>query len=421
MYRVLMIAPTPFFADRGCHVRILGEIQALQDRGCEITLCTYHHGRDVPGVRTVRIPRIPWYTQLEAGPSNHKYYADILLAARALVTGLRERPDIVHGHLHEGALVGWCVSRLLRCPVVFDYQGSLTDEVAAHEYARRTSKVLKLLGVLEQWIDAHVDLVISSTHQSTEKLRNRRGPDGVVTVPDGVDVDRFRPLAPREKLEIRQQYGLPEDGVVAVYVGVLTPYQGIDLLLEHAVRALEAAPDLHLVLAGYPDLPYRRRVKELGIIDRVTVTGTIPFEATPGLTAAADIALAPKLSESEGNLKVCNYAGCGLPVVAFDTRVNRDILGENGAYVRAGDGARFADCVAELANDPARRAELGARTRAHAVNELSWRRAASKIMAVYKDLSASTCKGLPPPEDDNSNPPLSQPDTPGRHFNTRPR
>lgn len=136
-YHVLMVAPTPFFADRGCHVRILGEIRALQEEGCDITLCTYHNGRDIPGIRTVRIPCVPWYNKLAAGPSNHKYYLDLLLLWKSLATALRRRPDVIHAHLHEGAAIGRFLSVVLRRPLVFDYQGSLTDELASHEYARR--------------------------------------------------------------------------------------------------------------------------------------------------------------------------------------------------------------------------------------------------------------------------------------------
>ncbi|MGC8833187.1 MAG: glycosyltransferase family 4 protein, partial [Armatimonadota bacterium] len=75
-HRILMVAPTPFFADRGCHVRILEEARALQNIGHKVVVVTYHNGRNVPGVEVRRIPRIPWYKKLEAGPSIHKCYLD---------------------------------------------------------------------------------------------------------------------------------------------------------------------------------------------------------------------------------------------------------------------------------------------------------------------------------------------------------
>lgn len=388
MYRVLMIAPTPFFADRGCHVRILGEIRALEDAGCEVVLCTYHNGRDVEGVETVRIPSVPWYDRLEAGPSNHKYYLDVLLAATSMRTGLRFRPDVVHGHLHEGALIGRFVSAALRRPLVFDYQGSLTDELASHDYAERGGMVLRAMGVAERWIDSGADRVVPSTGRAGTRLRNRLGPDAVVDVIDGVDTDEFTPLPPARRAEVRRAFGLPEQGVLALYVGVLAPYQGIDLLLEHAGEALDRVPDLHVAVVGYPEEAYRERAAAEGLAERFTFTGKVPFEATPQLTAAADIALAPKISRSEGNLKICNYLACGLPVVAFDSAVNRQILGGIGVYAPHGDGRAFCRELAELALDPDRRKRLAAAGRRRAVDELSWSRVARELIDVYEAAGA---------------------------------
>src|SRR4030095_11361156 len=72
-WRILMVAPTPFFADRGCHVRILGEAQALIELGNEVKICTYPLGRDVPGIPTERTLPVPWYRKLSAGPSVHHF------------------------------------------------------------------------------------------------------------------------------------------------------------------------------------------------------------------------------------------------------------------------------------------------------------------------------------------------------------
>jgi len=46
--KVLVVAPTPFFSDRGTHIRILEEALALEKRGIEVTIATYHIGQDFP-------------------------------------------------------------------------------------------------------------------------------------------------------------------------------------------------------------------------------------------------------------------------------------------------------------------------------------------------------------------------------------
>ena len=104
--KILFIAPTPFFSDRGCHTRILGEYLSLVKSGHKIELVTYHLGIDPDGVKIHRTPNIPWYKKIEAGPSYHKIYIDCLIFFKAFFRAIRFKPDIIHGHLHEGTLIG---------------------------------------------------------------------------------------------------------------------------------------------------------------------------------------------------------------------------------------------------------------------------------------------------------------------------
>ena len=59
-YKILMIAPTSFFSDYGCSVRILEEAKILQARGNDLTICTYRNGKDIPGLTIRRTPSIPF-------------------------------------------------------------------------------------------------------------------------------------------------------------------------------------------------------------------------------------------------------------------------------------------------------------------------------------------------------------------------
>jgi len=82
--RVLSIAPTSFFSDYGCHVRILEEARALQSLGHDVAVLTYFKGGDVPGLRIIRTRPTPWHADYEVGSSRHKYAFDALLSLRLL-------------------------------------------------------------------------------------------------------------------------------------------------------------------------------------------------------------------------------------------------------------------------------------------------------------------------------------------------
>jgi len=188
-----MIAPTPFFADRGCHVRIMGEAKALIALGNRVVLCTYGLGRDIEGIPTERGLAIPWYTKLSAGPSVHKFYIDLFLLWKVLGTCRRFRPDLIHAHLHEGIVIGKIASALFRIPMVADLQGSLTDELLDHRFIPSVPWVVKSMRWIEKQINqmpAH--LIVSSTHTARMCIDTYGiSRDRVTPVMDGVDLEIF--------------------------------------------------------------------------------------------------------------------------------------------------------------------------------------------------------------------------------------
>jgi len=196
--RILMIAPTPFFADRGCHVRIMGEAKALIALGNKVILCTYGLGRNVDGIPTERALAIPWYKKLSAGPSIHKFYIDVLLLWKALRICRRFRPDIIHAHLHEGIVIGKIASKFLGVPLVADLQGSLTDELLDHKFIPNVRWLVKIMRWIEKKINQMpMHLIVSSTHTAKTCVEVYGiSADRVSAVMDGVDIEIF---SPREK------------------------------------------------------------------------------------------------------------------------------------------------------------------------------------------------------------------------------
>jgi glycosyltransferase involved in cell wall biosynthesis len=383
-----MIAATPFFADRGCHVRIYEETKALARRGHEVSLCTYHHGRDLPGLRIVRSPRVPWYRKLEAGPSYHKFYVDLLLVRTALAVGRRERPDVIHAHLHEGAAIGLALRPWLRAPVVLDYQGSLSRELVDHEFVPDGSVRMKAYAAVERWIERSVDAVIVSASSSIERVRVNRGSgDATWVVSDAVDTTP--PADPASRLEVRRRLGIPEDRLVVIFMGLLNRYQGLEHLFEAVPLVRCEVPEAHFLVVGFPEEEPARRAREAGLASAMTFTGKVPYEQTPAVLAAADVAVSPKVSLTEANLKLYSYMGAGLPTVVFDNPVNREVLGELGVYARRGDSRDFARALVELLRDPERRRELGRRLREKATAERGWDFQAERLEEVYAAAEAN--------------------------------
>jgi len=387
--RVLMVAPTPFFGDRGCHVRILEQIRALGRHGVRVRLATYHVGRDVPDVQTVRTPRLPWVRRLPVGFSVHKPGLDLLLLFTAARAARRFRPDLIHGHLHEGAVLATVLGRLFRRPAVADLQGSLTGELIDHRTIPSRGLLPALARVVERASLRAPARLLASSAPFAQELAQRWGGDGrVVALPDGVDPEVFRPDLPVHGL--RRTLGL-EGRRIVVFLGVLTPYQGVDDLLAAWSQVTAAVPNAHLLLMGYPnERRYREVVKQAGLEKSITMTGRIDYREAPRYLALGDVAISPKRSGTEGNGKLLNYMACGLATIAYDGSIAREVLGQDGIFVPTGDTAALAAACITLLEDAGQRKRRGEALRERAVAEWSWSALASRLVEVYREVGADS-------------------------------
>ncbi len=391
-HTILMIAPTSFFADYGCHIRIWQEAKALQNLGHRVVITTYHNGDDMPGLDIRRSWDVPWIKRVMVGSTRHKLYLDVALSYRVLETALRLRPTLIHAHLHEGALIGAALKRLLGIPLIFDFQGSLTAEMIDHHFLRGTdSRFYRPLRQLERLINLEADALVVSSHNAADVLLRDFGfpADRLYTVVDGINTERFHPFDgsagwEAERRRLRAELGIPEGRRIVVYLGLLAPYQGIDALMEAARLLLPDMPDLHFLIMGYPGVDsYQRLAESLGIAEHVTLPGRILYKDSHAYLALGDVAVAPKMSETEGSGKIPQYMAMGLPVVTFDTPVSREYLGEIGVYAAFGSVPDLAAKLRLALEQREWAAGLGALGRERAVRELSSDRAGPQIAAIY--------------------------------------
>lgn len=389
-YRVLMVAPTSFFLDYGCHVRILEEARVLQKMGHKVTIITYYLGRDLPDLDIVRTRPTPWHADYEVGSSAHKIAFDVFLGWTGLKTVLRRKFDIVHGHLHEGALIGYFLSRLAGVPLVFDLQGSMTSEMLDHGFLNKDGYWFRWLWLLERRICHMADLIVPSTQHAATVAEHsfECNKQRVYPLPDCANLDFFRPdvLSQDEILDRRETLGIPRGRIVVAYLGLLADYQGTPQLIQAAKITKDRGLDVHFLVMGFPGVPvYQKMAQDLGVSDRVTFTGKVPYEEAPAHLALGDIAVAPKLSATEGAGKILNYMAMALPVVAFDTEVSREYMGDLGTYAGSeGDPVRLADAIAELAISGERRRQLGIELRDRADRHFSWDRSGRQLANIYR-------------------------------------
>lgn len=393
--KVLMIAPTPFFSDRGTHIRILEEALALTRRGFSVTIATYHIGQDLPEpfssqVEVRRIRRLLfWYKKLEAGPDWQKVILDLMLIRKVFFLARTTQPDVLHGHLHEGVLIGWIVQKALfwrKMSLVADFHGSLTREMVSHAYLR-TGLLRRLFEWVERVIDDLGDQAMTSSWRNTREISALRKKNTPTTVPDGVGTDGEETLDfPRAAL--RRKYGIPEDALVVTYTGALVANKGIRHFVNAIPQILIGDARAHVVVAGFPWNEVAPYFEGKSWMDRVTPITPLPYFSLREILAMSDVGIDPKeegVGQASG--KMLQYMGAGLPVVCFDTENNREYLADGGEYAREISGTGLSDAVLRLLRDPELRKRKGAANHARAKEQFSWDRTGEILEGVYTSLS----------------------------------
>jgi glycosyltransferase involved in cell wall biosynthesis len=213
----------------------------------------------------------------------------------------------------------------------------------------------------------------------------------VTPIPNGVDLDRFRPM-PSDP-EQRRRFGLPRDGLAVLFVGAMDAahhFKGVPMLLH----ALARTPGVSALLVGEGDLrpSYERLAADLGIAGRTAFTGRLPSIDLPGAYHAADALILPSVTRGEAfGMVLIEAMASGRPVVATSLPGVRSVVadGQDGFLVPPADEGALAAALARLAAMPASdRAAMGALGRAKVEREYGWERIADRLEAIYADVLA---------------------------------
>ena len=219
--------------------------------------------------------------------------------------------------------------------------------------------------------------IVVTTHFHAKALTDAGVPvRKVLTCANGVRIEHFGETEPRSV-----------DGIFrVVYAGNLFPWKGVFVLAD-AVRYLPANYEIEFV-GGSPEAerPFRERLIETGVIDRIVMRGYLAPRDVPHALAGGDVLVLPNsatkaLSDTYTSpLKLFEYMAAGRPIVASDVPAIRQILtdGHNAILVDPDDSRALAEGIQLVCKDRALGARLGAQARKD-VEEFTWNNRAARI------------------------------------------
>lgn len=194
-------------------------------------------------------------------------------------------------------------------------------------------------------------------------------------VPNGIDTDLFHPLPHIAR----------EPGRIIVTNSADTPLKGLFYLL-HALATLIPRRDIRLVVVGTPKKNggVVRLIRRLGIGTHVRFTGRISHQAFVREYARASMAVVPSVYEGFG-LPAGEAMACGVPVISTTGGALPEVVGDAGILVPPADPDALAAAIAALMDDPDRAARLGRAGYERVQRHFTWRRAAERTVAAYRD------------------------------------
>ena len=128
--KILVLAPHPFYQDRGTPMDVDLLVRALSARGEKVDLVTYHEGedREYPNVNHHRIRAPRWLRNVRPGFSFRKLICDVYLFFLAWRLVANIRYDVIHAG-EEAVFMAMFFKRFYRIPYVYDMDSSIGQQV----------------------------------------------------------------------------------------------------------------------------------------------------------------------------------------------------------------------------------------------------------------------------------------------------
>ena len=363
-----------------------------------VTPLGFPDGRGVPaGGREEHVGGVPHHRLPTAHGIPEQLDARLSLTVR-LVADLIERlrPAAIHAASdYQNALVALEVGRAFDPPILYEVRGFWEEtQRAVRGLDSKSNEEYRWRRERENQCCRAADRVVTLAEVMVTELVDRGVPaDKITVVPNGVDVDRFSPVARDSGLAARLAIG--QGQVVLGYVSNLTGYEGVRFLIQAIADLLQRGHDVKGLIVG--DGAERERLIEhavsLGIADRVVFTGRVPHEEVHRYYGLVDIFVVPRTSDRVCQLvtplKPFEAMAAARAVVVSRVAALEEIVQEGitGLTFTADDAADLANVAESLVQDAEQRHTLGQAARRWVCQHRTWHQVGERYRQLYESMS----------------------------------
>lgn len=339
--KILTIASTPFFSNRGCHLRIYNEAKGLTDLGHQIQICTYHNGNTVPRLDIQRIAPVSWYQKTSPGFAWGKIWLDWKLFWLVKKQIKIFSPDVLHCHLYESLAIGF-FAQIFSCkkiPLLFDLQGDLENEFK--NYNPKNTFLAKIFIFFSKFFLKKASATIISS-QRGKKILEKKFPwlKKITLIQDTIDLDLFfQKKVPKKKVspELKKIRLWKKNSQILIYAGGLSSAKGLwDFFLFFGKNFSQKENWKFLIFgSGEEKKLYQKTINKNNWQSKIFLTENNDYFHLPFYLNLADMAIDPKNNSSESSGKLPVYMAGKLPILCFDNQFNHAKLKKRGCYFKS--------------------------------------------------------------------------------------
>ena len=308
------------------------------------------------------------------------------------------KADVYEAHAVSGyGFLKALRNRSIKKPFIQTVHGVLADEYmqsvqrgAPTLWAKLANLIMWRLSKFEEESAKNATLTVTISKYSSEKMVQFYGVDKakIRIVPNGVDLQRFRPSTGCEK--IKRQIGIDRK-LCVLFVGRLIPRKGLPFLVEAAKHVVKEYSQTVFVVIG--EGPLKNHV--VSYLEKINLSGSFVFlgdvseELLPALYNCADVFVLPSIQEGQG-IALLEAQATAKPVVAFNVGGVREAVldKETGLLVKP-DSRELADAIIKLLSNWSFREKMGSRGREFVSGNFSWDVCAHRMLQVYREAMAT--------------------------------
>ena len=259
----------------------------------------------------------------------------------------------------------------------------LIHHIIPHPLKRKGNILSNIVSYLAQrisflFIKHYCDLIIV-VNPLTKKMLSGMGfnVSKIRVNPNGIDIDYFRNVEPDKKIRY--------DGI---FLARLHPSKGIFDLIKIWKLVCKKIPNIKLAVIGGGNKKIieelERQIITAGLADNIDVLGYLENDKAFGIVKSSKVFISPSHEEGFG-IAILEAMACGLPVVAWDLPVYREVFPKGIIRVPENDISRFASVIIELLEDENKR-KLLVEDAKNQAKEYDWNEIAEREIRLIRDI-----------------------------------